>query len=401
MPSAVRRSCTPRALLLGLVPLVTSGANPASAQAWRMSAMADVSTGQGQPAVGTREWMTLGGVQLRADGPVQLGARGVGVLGDQWRRAALGNAWVAAPLGRGITVGAAAAHLVSSGASRTTRLDATLDHTWRGRWPVALTVRPFVGQLGYAGLRFTDWGVDVALQDEQPRAVQLGVTARAIVAPRDELSLGAIGLRTLPAETNFPPFTPLNPRSAVAVVDLSSLARWRLARMTFDAAVTGRVVRDARGPLLAAQLAAELPVGERVRLVAGLGSQLPDVRLMLGRVRWMSVGMRVGWPRTMVRRARPRGDGAAMVLRVERARIVVVTLARVARLELRGDFTGFAPRACRAIGTSRFDCGEAPAPGAHRVAIRADDGPWRAPGNLPPVRDDFDAEDGDWVLAAP
>jgi hypothetical protein len=225
--------------------------------------------------------------------------------------------------------------------------------------------------------------------------VQLGLELRAILARRDAVALDALGI-TVPAPI------PIGGTRAARVVDVAPTLRWLpWRRVALDAAVTTRVVGARGGVRAAPQGALEVVVDDGVTLVLAAGEQLADPRLMLARVRWTSLGVRLAW-RSRVATARPvRRASDAPTVAIEGGTIVVGVPVTAGTVALRGDFTGWEPRACTRIAPARASCGAAPPAGAHRVALRLDDGPWRAPANLPVATDDFGAEDGDWLVPPP
>lgn len=363
---------------------------------WRPAASLELSAGEGAPALGTRDLLSVANVDLRVQGPVAGGVRGTALLAREQGRAALATAWGAIPLGRGVGLSGVGSFLGATNAPRTWRADVGVDASWRPWARGDVTLRLFGARTRHAGVDGDDAGLDVVTGVSATRALRLALVARGTVATRDMRALEAIGVPVpVPAEIGLPVAMRLRRHA----LDLSPTVRWSHARGSAELSLTVRAGDAAptdRRPGWAA--GGEVALGGPWRLVLGAGRQLPDLRLMIGAVRWASLGVRVAWD-AGARRAVRTGDAATRI-DVEAGRVVVRVAVTAAAVALRGDFTGFAARACTRRAPGRFDCGEAPPPGAHRVAIAVDGAPWRAPGNLPAVGDDFGADEGDWLVPA-
>ncbi len=373
--------------------LVATLASPLASQGLRVGVSADASRGRGTPVVGATDDVTLAGATLTLQGPIDVGVRGTGVVGAGRRGGVLGTAWLASTAARPVGASFTATRLAISNAPDATRADAGLDARWRGR-SASLVARGFIGGLRREGSGGGDAGLDLAAGVLLGRHVRLGLTAQATRASRDGYALWFLRLSDDEGDV-------IRGTVARTFVDLAPTLRVALGPTVLDAALTTRLATGSPSRRLGAQATFEFPIVGAVRGTLGVGDQLPDVRLMLGRVRWASAGVRIAFAsRPFGRPPAPRVDLDTPVVTLARGRIVVLAAPSVTRVAIRGDFTGFEPRPCTARGAGRFDCGESPAPGAHRVALRLDDGPWRAPGNLATVPDDFGGSDGDWLVPA-
>ncbi|HYW49246.1 MAG TPA: hypothetical protein VE861_01500, partial [Gemmatimonadaceae bacterium] len=125
----------------------------------------------------------------------------------------------------------------------------------------------------------------------------------------------------------------------------------------------------------------------------GGAQRLPDVRAGLPSGRSVLLGMRLEGRRALVRPGIRTSSSPALL--IERGALVVdAGMAPVFRVELRGDFTKWASRTCQPRGVRYFDCGDMPAAGTWRVAVRINDGAWQQPVNLAPAADDFGSVEG-------
>lgn len=178
------------------------------------------------------------------------------------------------------------------------------------------------------------------------------------------------------------------------VLDVTPRVIWERSRLRADASVALRAVeRGLRGARIAPQLGITMYTTRGISLFAGAVQRLPDVRSGIPSGRTALIGMRITGRRTLF--AATRLSPAVPALRIERMMLLVdVGAAAAERVELRGDFTDWQPRACVARSRRVFDCGVAPPAGTWRVSLRVNEGAWQQPANLPPVSDDFGSMDG-------
>lgn len=177
-------------------------------------------------------------------------------------------------------------------------------------------------------------------------------------------------------------------------LDLTPRMIWERSRLRADASIALRAAEGAvRGTRVAPQLSFTWETTRGVSLFVGGAQRLPDVRTGIPSGRSVLLGMRVDARRTL---ARPRTVTTnAPTLHVENGMLLLNPGAvQATSAALRGDFTEWTPRLCRARATRLFDCGAAPGAGTWRVSIRVNDGAWIQPGNLPGAADDFGSVDG-------
>lgn len=147
---------------------------------------------------------------------------------------------------------------------------------------------------------------------------------------------------------------------------------------------------------------AALWLSRRAALIASAGRALADETRGVPSVRYLSVGLRLGWRPTReagaLRVRQALGDGAGGRLDVrnggDSVRVVIVRQATAGRVEIVGDFTDWEPVEMASLPNGEWRIERTITPGPHRVAIRVDGGPWRVPPNLPRVADDFGGEVG-------
>ena len=386
------RGPAPPVALLRVGALVATLASPLASQAWRVGVSAEASHGRGTPVVGATEPVTLLGGTVALRGPIDAGLRAVGLVGSARRGGALGSAWLATGSARPVGLSTTATRLAASNTPTATRADAGLDARWRHDAGPAASARLFVGTLRRDVTGGRDAGLDVVLGAPLGRVAHLSLVTQATRASRDAGTLWFLRLSDDVADIGRGPVWR-------TVVDLAPTLRLAHGGVVFDASVTTRLASGSPALRTGAAASLEFPIAGAVRGTIGGGDQLPDIRLLLGRVRWVSAGIRIALaPRRIGAPPPARLELDAPLIGIERTRIIVQVAPSVRRVAIRGDFTDFAPRPCTARGAGRFDCGSAPAAGAHRVALQLDDAPWRAPGNLAAIADDFGGRDGDWLV---
>lgn len=139
-----------------------------------------------------------------------------------------------------------------------------------------------------------------------------------------------------------------------------------------------------------------LQLTDRLALLAGGGRQLADPLRGLPQADLVTLSARWSFgpkplpvmQRSAIARAevtRMSGGGGELVIRLFASDTLVVEVA--------GDFSGWEPLPLEREG-SFWVARVRLRPGKYRVAVRANDGPWRAPRNLARVRDDYGGEAG-------
>jgi hypothetical protein len=141
---------------------------------------------------------------------------------------------------------------------------------------------------------------------------------------------------------------------------------------------------------------AEFVFTPRVSVAVAAGRQLadpvrgvPDVQIVSGMLRLVVLPWRGLYAEEVSGRAH------ASLSQVPEGTILIVAVAagESQHVEVAGSFSGWEPVALRRTGDgweARIVLGS----GRHRVAVRIDGGPWRAPANLPRVRDEFGGASG-------
>jgi len=149
---------------------------------------------------------------------------------------------------------------------------------------------------------------------------------------------------------------------------------------------------------------AALWLGRRAAVVATVGRALADETRGVPSVRYLSLGLRLGWRPArqsgalLVRQPPGEDDGGRLDIRggaaADSLRVVTVRHTSAISVEIMGDFTDWEPVALASMPNGEWRVERVITPGPHRVAIRVDGGPWRVPPNLPHVADDFGSEVG-------
>jgi hypothetical protein len=185
--------------------------------------------------------------------------------------------------------------------------------------------------------------------------------------------------------------------SAHDIQDAVLAAHYARGPLTLDASHTWRGgLRQTLATQTAFAWSAEFAVTPRFSVAVGGGRQLadpvrgtPDAQLASAVLRMVVLPWRdelaVGGAARASARLVQGPDGLVLVVRV--------VAADSARVEVAGSFSGWEPVTLRRTS----DGWEARVPllsGSHRVAVRINGGPWRAPANLGKVRDEFGGEAG-------
>lgn len=185
--------------------------------------------------------------------------------------------------------------------------------------------------------------------------------------------------------------------SLMADLDDATMAL-HYARDRFAADLSGSW-RTGRRATSAAQTAlnwsASWAFNERVTLAFGGGRLLadpvrgtPDASIVSAALRftWRPAGTEADVPGvTSFARLVPREGGALLTMDIVAPDSVAVDVA--------GDFSGWEPVPLHRVPNG-WRLRQFLTPGRHSVAVRYDGGPWRAPGNLARMKDEFDGEYG-------
>jgi hypothetical protein len=122
--------------------------------------------------------------------------------------------------------------------------------------------------------------------------------------------------------------------------------------------------------------------------VAG-GSQLADPTRGVGAAEYTTLAIRLSG---RSRATPPPAPGSAVRVAVERDSsdlvVVRVSAPMASRVDVMGDFSDWDPIALERRD-GEWQMTRAIPPGSHRLLVRIDGGPWRPPGNLPTIADDF------------
>lgn len=178
-------------------------------------------------------------------------------------------------------------------------------------------------------------------------------------------------------------------------------ARYQRGRFTLQASHSWRSgLRQTTARQTAFIWSAEYEMTPRLSLAVGAGHQLadpvrgtPDVQLVSMTVHvtvlpWRPVVPAVGTAAASARIV-PAADGAVLIIHV--------VAADSARVEVAGSFSAWQPVTLRRTPDG-WEAQVSLRPGTHRVAVRINGGPWRAPSNLGKLRDEFGGESGIVVI---
>lgn len=182
------------------------------------------------------------------------------------------------------------------------------------------------------------------------------------------------------------------------IEDATAGLRYEHGPLSFDLSHRWRSGRRATSVWqTATYVSAAWVVSPRVSIALASGRQLadpvhgtPDVQLILAalRIAMLPPHYAPSMKERAVARARllPQSEGTMLIVRVAAA-------DSVSRVEIAGTFSDWQPLPLTRVG-NRWEAQILLAPGRHRVAVRVNDGPWRAPTPLARVRDDFGGEAG-------
>lgn len=179
------------------------------------------------------------------------------------------------------------------------------------------------------------------------------------------------------------------------IADWTVAAHYERGPLTLDAAHTWRNgLRQTLATQTAFTWSAEYELSPRFSLAVAAGRQLadpvrgtPDAQVASAALRMVLVPWRIAPVSSGAITARLTTGAAGGVL------VVRVSAPGSARVEAAGTFSAWEPVALRRAGDA-WEVQIPLRPGTHRVAVRIDGGPWRAPANLGKVRDEFGGESG-------
>jgi hypothetical protein len=177
--------------------------------------------------------------------------------------------------------------------------------------------------------------------------------------------------------------------------DASIAAHYERGRLTLDASHTWRSgVRQTSASQTAFAWSIEYALTPRFSLAVGAGHQLadplrgtPDVQLISASVRLVVLPWRAASRDAATTSARLVAGAGGAVL------VVHVVAPDSSRVEVAGSFSAWQPAVLRRT-TDGWEAQVALPSGTHRVAVRINGGPWRAPANLGKGRDEFGGEAG-------
>jgi len=182
------------------------------------------------------------------------------------------------------------------------------------------------------------------------------------------------------------------------ITDLMGEVRYERGPVALDATETLRsAVGASPGSQSAFFITAVWTITPRYSLAIGTGRQLADAVRGVPDVQVTSAALRISLlPMREVRRAAvPRGTSFASVTPSAHGALLTVSVIAddSSYVEVAGTFSGWEP--VQLTRTSEGWEAEIPLPpGRHRVAVRVDGGPWRAPRGMARVEDGFGGEAG-------
>jgi hypothetical protein len=274
-----------------------------------------------------------------------------------------------------------------------------------------LSAHPFRGASIWAGHGI---GVASALDSRRPlRRSQIGTSARlggielgfSVASTTFDLMNGlplsaADSSRSLPIVDEAAARSPSSHRRSLTDAMLSS--KWRIADFDLDVALGRRFSRSAPEMTIWG-VSASRGITPQLALVAGAGRSGADPVTSVPGSRYFVLGLRlkVGPPAGIVLAPRPR-TAEHTPFRIGPAlpagREVVVRAPSAAAVELAGDFTDWRPVPLERADGGAWRAVLPIAPGLHRLAIRIDQGEWRAPPGARPVPSEFGGEVAEVVV---
>jgi len=310
-----------------------------------------------------------------------IGGNAVLATGTPTWRSLLGTGFVRSPSIGNVRIIGSGQLLKTSGLAHTVHGDVGAE--WRaGSGATTVVLRARTGQMRYANSWWRDMDAGAsAIHTRGSLAMVLEATFSSALRPTAlQEQLGAA--------------TGIGNSFNAQTLDLTPRMIWERSRLRADASIALRAAEGAvRGTRVAPQLSFTWQTTHGVSLFVGGAQRLPDVRAGIPSGRSALLGMRMEGRRAL---AKPRTVATnAATLRIEKGLLLLDPgTVQAKSAELRGDFTDWTPRRCRARAARLFECGAAPVAGTWRVSIRVNDGAWMQPGNLPAAADDFGSVDG-------
>jgi hypothetical protein len=187
-----------------------------------------------------------------------------------------------------------------------------------------------------------------------------------------------------------------------ALTDAVVSARWRIGTVSLDASLGRRFGRHTPRLTLWG-LTAYRGITPLLDLVASAGRSGSDPMTAAPGSRYYALGLRFrfrGGSSPLGGPSSPAADRSAFRLgpALGSGREIVVRLPRAHRVELAGDFTDWRPVALDPWADGAWRAVLTIPAGLHRLAIRADGGPWRAPPGLRPLTSEFGGEVAEIVV---
>ena len=179
------------------------------------------------------------------------------------------------------------------------------------------------------------------------------------------------------------------------VNDASLALHYERGNLTFDAAQSWRWgIRATDGSQRALTGAVAWSFSRRYALTVSAGRQLADAVRGTPDARIVTAALRYTW--AGVREADD--DGASSYVRVVSAEgggtlFIHVSAPSEAIVTVAGSFSGWEPIQLRRVADG-WEAERFLKSGRYRVAVKIDNGPWRAPGNLAKMKDEFDGHNG-------
>ena len=307
----------------------------------------------------------------------------------------------------------------------------SLDFSMRGSWFTALA-RRWRGELGlgfgasdYASIASFSHGIVDArvhlMESDRGGWLSTSVGRSSFGGGGRPVAVVAMGVWVLRSDiTMFASFD----RSFVgdtSYTDLRSSARLQRRRLSLEGTLGARVLSRGAGRGAYGEGSATMSLGRRTALILSAGRYPTDVVSGSIAGRYVSAAIRVGTlgfrrqpavarPRPRPAIAHPNGGANGSSLAAE-TRLAISTGSNDAvrltlyapgagLVEISGDFTDWRPVELRRSATDR-DAWEGTfriARGVHRINVRRDGGPWRAPAGTTRSADDFDGEVGIFLL---
>ena len=187
-----------------------------------------------------------------------------------------------------------------------------------------------------------------------------------------------------------------------SLTDAMVSGRWRIGSVGFDASL-GRRFSRSTSQLTLWGLSAYRGITPLLDLVASVGRSGSDPVTAAPGSRYFAVGLRFrlrGGPAPLALPPSPAGDRAAFRVgpALGSGREIVVHLPQAHRVELAGDFTDWRPLPLDRWAEGTWRTVLSIPPGLHRLAVRVDGGPWRAPPGLRPLASEFGGEVAEIVV---